>query len=158
MAVTLLSITAIFLSTACSQDADNPEAEILAYIAAGEAATQKRDVFAIKSMIADEYLDKKGRNQQNVVSITAGYFFRHKNIHTLTRVKQLTFPQPVHANLVLLVGLAGDPIGDFEHLLALRATIHRFEMQLVKQAGEWQLLSAQWRRASHDDFISSESL
>lgn len=105
-------------------------------------------------MITHEYLDEKGRNRQKIGSIVAGYFFRHKNIHTLTRVKQLTFPQPGRANLVLLVALAGDPIGDFEHLFALRATVHLFEMQLVEQAGEWQLLSAQWRRASRDDLLS----
>ncbi len=153
MAVTLFSITAIFLSTACSQSSDSPEQQILAYIAAGETAAQKRDIFAIKSMIADEYLDKKGRNRQKVVSIVAGYFFRHKNIHTLSRVKQLTFPRPGRAHLVLMVGLAGDPIGDFEHLFALQATVHLFDMQLVEQAGEWRLLSAQWRRASRDDFL-----
>jgi len=154
IAATLLWVAAIFLSTACSQNSDSPSDQIRAYIAAGEVATQARDTLAIRSMIAENYLDERGWKQQNIVSLVAGYFFRHKNIHTLTRIKNLTFPQPEHANLVLLVGLAGDPIGDFEHLLALRATIHLFDMQLVRQAGEWQLVSAQWRRATREDIFS----
>ena len=150
----LLCLVTLLFSTACSQSSDSPEEQIKAYIAAGETATQARDTLAMKSLIAKDYRDERNRKQQNIVALVAGYFLRHKNIHTLTRIKTLTFPQPDQADLVLLAGLAGDPIDGFEHLLALRATIHLFEMKLVQHEGEWLLQSVRWRRAKREDWVS----
>ncbi|MCF6280598.1 MAG: hypothetical protein L3J28_00055 [Candidatus Polarisedimenticolaceae bacterium] len=152
--VALLCIVTLLFITACSQNSDSPEDQIKAYIAAGEAATQARDTFAMKSLIAKDYRDERNRKQQNIVALVAGYFLRHKNIHTLTRIKKLTFSQPDQADLVLLAGLAGDPIEGFEHLLALRATIHLFEMKLVRYEGEWLLQSVRWRRAKREDWLA----
>lgn len=155
-AAVLLFAVAVLLLSACDRTSESPEDQIKAYVAAGETAARARDPLKIKSLIAENYLDHRGRNRQGLVALITGYFFRHKNIHTLTRIKKLTFPQSNRAELVLLAGIAGDPVGDFEHLLALRATIHLFELQLVREEDVWLLQSARWRRAKREELLSSE--
>ena len=152
----LLFAVVVLSLVACSQSNQSPEEQIKAYIAAAEVAVKERNLLTIQSMIAEGYYDTQGRNQKRIVSLTAGYFFRHKNIHLLTRIKKLTFPQPDQAKLTLLAGLAGDPVGDFEHLLSLRATIHLFNFHLIRQEERWLLQSSSWRRATGEDLLPSE--
>ena len=152
-AAALLLGVSVLLFSACSQTEDSSEAQIRAYITAGETAAKERNPLEIKSLIAEDYRDELGRNRQNLVSLATGYLLRNKNIHTLTHIRQLTFPQPDRAELVLAAGFAGEQVSDMETLLSLQATIYLFNLTLAKKDGDWQLASASWRRATSEDIF-----
>ena len=154
-AVALLLGVSVLLFSACSQTSDTPEEQIGAYITAAETAAKERDPLAIKSLIAQSYRDELGRNRQNLVSLATGYLLRNKNIHTLTHIRQLTFPQPDRAELVLVAGFAGEQVSDMETLLSLQATIYLFNLTLAKEDEDWRLTSASWRRATSEDIFRS---
>lgn len=152
-ATLLLLGFATLLFTACSQTDAPLEAQIEQYIASAETAAKERNPLALRALVAENYLDGHGRNQREVVSLAAGYLLRNRNIHTLTRIRHLAFPQPDEAELALLVGLAGEPVDDLETLISLQASIYLFELKLVKTDDNWLLERASWKRASGEDIF-----
>lgn len=138
----------------CGQPDKTPEQQIRGYIANGEQAVKERDLLQIKALISDHYQDARGRDKRALTSLVAGYLFRNKNIHILTRITDIQFPQPGLAEAVLLTGMAADPAGGFESLLAIRADIYVFKLKLVFQDEKWLLQHARWHRAKKEDLIS----
>jgi hypothetical protein len=151
MLVLLLGVTAF--NSACSSGQDNPEAQVRALLAQGEAAAEKKESGVLRQLISEKYSDSQGQDKKTVEAILRYYFLRNESIHLLTRVQQTSFPQPDIARVVVMVAMAGQPISNAEELERLRADLHRFEISLAREKGEWKVTRAEWRRADFADFL-----
>ncbi len=149
----LIGVLLICGLAACGGRPESPEARVRAWLKAGETAAEARELMALKEMISARYKDEAGRDRRAVVRILLGYFHRHGSIYLLMRVEGISFPEPGRARVVLYAAMAAEPIEGARSLTDMRADLHRFELELADEEGEWKLLSAAWRRAVAQDFI-----
>ena len=145
------------LLTACGGEEDTPESQVRRYLTEAEAVVEARKISAVRGLISERYSDRAKRTRRDLLRLIGGYFFRHKSIHLFTKVDHLQIREEGQAEVVLYVAMAGSPIEGIEQLPAIRADLHRFELELGQdEAGEWRLLSAGWRRATLEDFAPAE--
>lgn len=147
----LLSVASF--TGACSSERDSPEAQVRALLTRGEAAAEKKESGVLRQLISEKYSDSQGQDKKTVESVLRYYFLRNQSIHLFTRIRQIGFPQPDLAQADVMVAMAGQPIPDAEELERLRADLHRFEITLARENGEWKVIRAEWRRAEFADFL-----
>jgi hypothetical protein len=147
----LLSVA--FFTGACSSERDSPEAQVRALLAQGEAAAEKKESGVLRQLISEKYSDSQGQDKKAVEAMLRFYFLRNQSIHLFTRTRQISFPQPDLAQADVMVAMAGQPISDAEELERLRADLHRFEITLARENGQWKVMRAEWRRAEFADFL-----
>jgi hypothetical protein len=138
---------------ACSSERDSPEAQVRALLAQGEVAAEKKESAVLRQMISEKYSDSQGQDKKAVEAMLRYYFLRNQTIHLFTRIQQISFPQSDVAQAAVMVAMAGQPISGAEDLERLRADLHRFEITLARENGEWKVIRAEWRRAEFADFL-----
>ncbi|MET0116247.1 MAG: hypothetical protein ABW090_02370 [Sedimenticola sp.] len=148
----LLSLFAALLLFGCS-DGKTPEDRIREMLAAAEIAAEERSLLDFQKFIADDYSDGKGRGKRDVTRVAAGYFLRNKSVHILTQVKRIDLLDEHRARVELFAGMSSMPASRVDELLAIRADLHRFDLELEERNGEWLVISAKWRRAGREDFL-----
>jgi hypothetical protein len=147
----LLSVASF--TGACSSGRDSPEAQVRALLKQGEAAAENKESAVLRQMVSEKYADSQGQDKKAIDAILRYYFLRNQSIHLFTRIRQISFPRPDLAQADVMVAMAGQPITDTEQLEKIRADLHRFEISLARENGEWKVISAEWRRAEFADFL-----
>ncbi|MCP4995114.1 MAG: hypothetical protein GY934_15245, partial [Gammaproteobacteria bacterium] len=142
------------LVAGCSGDPETPEERIRAMIAAGESAVEERSLGDVKALISPGYRDVNHLDRRGVIRILAGYFLRNKSIHLLTQIDAIELPTPETARVRLYVAMAGQPVEGLQGLSNIRADLHRFDLDLKQEEGEWRVISGQWQRATKADFLN----
>lgn len=144
---TLLSL----LLMACNKSPTSAEDEIRLFIASGIEAAEQRKSGVLKDMMRDNYTDQKGYDKNQLVGLIRIYFLRNKSIYLFSKIKDIKITGNQNATVQLYVAMAGKQISDITLLSNYRASIYRFELQLIKPDDEWLLQSAKWARASATD-------
>lgn len=137
---------------ACGGPEQPPEARIKTLIAEGEQAAESRDISMLSGLVSDDYQDQRGYDRRTVLRIAQGTFLRNREIHLLTLVRNLQVDDAA-ASARVLVAMAGRPIESVEALINIRADLMRFDVELVREGGDWLVRSADWRRAELNDFL-----
>ena len=135
-----LSLTILFLSACGGEDASDPEAELRAWVARGETATEEKDRGDLLDLISESYADSRGNDRDGLGDILRVYFFRQDSIALLTSIDEITFYDDTAAQVLLTVGMAGTNSG----ALGFRADAYQFELELQKPEDEWTLIGARW--------------
>lgn len=135
----------------CNKQTSSPEDEIRQFIASGVQAAEQRNSATLKDMIEDRYADQQGYDKNQLVGLIRVYFLRNKSIYLLYKIKDIKITGNQNASVELFVAMAGKQISDITLLSNYRASIYRFELQLIKPDEEWLLESAKWARASATD-------
>jgi hypothetical protein len=135
-----LSLTILFLSACGGEDASDPEAELRAWVARGETATEEKDRGDLLDLISESYADSRGNDRDGLGDILRVYFFRQDSIALLTSIDEITFYDDTAAQVLLTVGMAGTNSG----ALGFRADAYQFELELQKAEDEWTLIGARW--------------
>ncbi|MCP4992188.1 MAG: hypothetical protein GY934_00155 [Gammaproteobacteria bacterium] len=104
-------------------------------------------------LISEEYKDTGGRSKKDLLRLLTAYILRHKSIHLLIQINQITFPGPQTSQVILYAAMAGRPINENTKLLSLSADLHRFDLKLKEEESTWRLISGEWRRASQSDLF-----
>ncbi len=143
----------IFAMTGCSDRPDTPEQRVRDYIAEGETAVEAREIMDVMLLISEEYKDTDGRSKKDLLRLLTVYILRHKSIHLLIQINQITFPGPQTSQVSLYAAMAGRPIKENTQLLSLSADLHRFDLKLKEEEGTWRLISGEWRRARQSDLL-----
>ncbi|WP_096361160.1 hypothetical protein [Sulfuricaulis limicola] len=151
--VLILVLSISIFNGACSSERDSPEAQVRALLAQGEAAAEKKESGVLRQMVSEKYADSQGQDKKAIDAILRYYFLRNQSIHLFTRIRLINFPQPGVAQADVMVAMAGQPISGAEELERLRADLHRFEITLARENGEWKVIRAEWRRAEFADFL-----
>lgn len=138
------------LLQACSDDEISREDEIKQVIESGIKAAENRSSSDLAELIDENYLDQKSLNKERLTKLVRLYFFRHKNIYLFTKLDGIEFLADNEALVTLRVAMAGSVISDPSMLSSLRATVYKFELELVKKDA-WLLKRAKWQHASLSD-------
>ncbi len=147
-----LGAVALLLAV-CSGEDSSPEATVRRTLVAIESAARARDLSGLAEHISEAYADERGNDRQAVRQIAAFHLLRHQSVHTLTRIRSVTFEEPEQARVEALVAMAGTAIPDADVLASVRADLYRFDVTLrEEQPGTWRVLAARWWPAALDDF------
>jgi hypothetical protein len=147
-------LSAILLS-GCSHDAElSPEQQIEAFLDRAEAAVESRSLAQSTALIADNYHDENGRGLREMKRLLMGYFLRHKTIHILKKIDQISLADEGVARVVLYAGMVGSQVEILDDFSQWRGDLVRLEIDLVLEDGDqWRLLRADWRRASRGELF-----
>jgi len=140
-----------FLVSACGggQDAGpahDPEAELRAWVATGEARAEEKDRSGLLEMIAESYADGRGNDRKKIGDMLRVFFLRQHTVALLTNIDEINLMGDTAAQLVVTVGMAGT--GD--SALGVRANAYNFEFELEKPGDDWLLIGARWGRVGRD--------
>lgn len=150
--IILLFVLICLFLYGCGKD-EPLEEQIKAYVTAGELAAESRDIGGIKDLISEQYTDEHGRTRRDIVAVTMRYFYANRDIHLLTRIKELTFLSDNKALLHLYVAMSGKDVDDADSLLNVQADLYRFDLELAREGGDWKLIRAEWHSAIRNDFF-----
>jgi hypothetical protein len=135
-------VAAAWLLAACGPGA-TPEDEIRALIGEAETAAEARDAGALRGLIADDYRGGDGRGADEIRRYLHGYLIAHQSIRLITRIDAIELEGKEIARAQVTVGMLGresDSTWDFA------ADIHRFDLRLAREDGEWRVTRAGWQR------------
>jgi hypothetical protein len=104
-----LAALTLFVVT-CREEDSSPEAAVRRTLAAIEAAARAKDLSAIVEHVSEAYADDRGNDRQAVRQIAAFHLLRNQSVHTLTRIRSVSFPDPGLADAEALVAMAGTAI------------------------------------------------
>ncbi len=148
----LSSLVAVCLA-ACGREPETlPEAEIRAFVAGAEAAAEERNMSALRALIAKDYADAQGYDRKTIENMMRLHVLRNRSLHVLTRIDSIQFLEPERALVVVMAALAGQSVTRIDELVNLDADLFRFELELARNNGDWQVRHAGWKRAQLADF------
>jgi len=150
IAILALVLSMTLLLNACTNDELSREDEIELTIAAAIEAAENRSANDLSELIEEQYRDEKGLNKSQLIKLVRLYFFRHKNIYLFSKLGDIDFSAENQASVTLHVAMAGSAISDITALASLRASMHRFDLELIKHE-QWLVRSATWYPASIGD-------
>lgn len=136
----LFTFGVIVTLAACGDPPTAPEEELRAWVAAGTAAAEAKERRELVGMVSSSYADARGNERDDLDNVLRAYFFRQHKIGLLTHIEEITVYDDTAAKIVLTVGMAGTSEG----VLGFDADAYRFEMEVEKASGEWQLIAARW--------------
>lgn len=143
--LTTALITASALSlVACSVE-DSPEQQVRTAIAEIELAAEARDTSDVLEWLDPAYQDAHGNDVQEVQRLLRGYFLTNQSIHLLTRIEEMSFPHPDEARVTVRVAMVGRE-ADASNAWNLAGDLHRFELALISEGGQWRVTWARWQR------------
>ena len=88
-----------------------------------------------------------------MIGLLGGYFLRNRSIHLLVQIARIELPDPQRASVTLYAAMAGKPIAGVDALLALRAGLYRFDLELTRETDEWRVSNSRWQPATREDFL-----
>jgi len=124
------------------------EAEIRALLAEAAEAAEARDVGFFGDVIGDAYRDTRGNDREQLLLAIRGYFIANQRIDAASRIDEVVLEGADAARAVVhagLLGRAGVNLSD-----GVNADLYRFDLELVNDGGEWQIIGAKWARALGD--------
>lgn len=150
----LVVLVAGMLFTACSRQRENPEEQIRSLVRNAAVAAEQKDLGTLREIISDTYADDQGQNKRAVEGLLRVQFLRNQSVHLFTRIESVTLPQPDRGRAVVLVAMGGVPIASEADLPGIRADLHRFEIDVVREDKTWRVQRATWYRAELADFLT----
>lgn len=142
-AALLIAASTLMLSGCGSED--SPEQQVRTAIAEIELAAEARDTSEVVEWLDPAYRDAHGNGIEDVRRLLRGYFLTNQSVHLLTRIEELSFPHPDEARVTLRVAMVGRE-ADAASAWNLAGDLHRFELALVSDAGQWRVSWARWQR------------
>jgi protein-disulfide isomerase-like protein with CxxC motif len=122
------------------------EAEIRALFAAAEEAAEARDAGFFGDIVGESYRDSRGSDRAELLRTLRGYFIVNQRIDVVSRIDENVLEGRDAARAVVHAGMLGQR-SDAELLAGVNADLYRFEIELVNDDGEWQIIGANWDRA-----------
>jgi len=144
----------IALVASCGGAPQTPEDQVRALIQQATAAAEDRSVGKLRALISARYADEQQRDKRAIEALLRFHFLRNTSIHLFTRVPSVTLTDLDHAQATVFVAMAGVPIASVDDLPALRADLHHFELEFVREENTWRLQRAAWQRAEPAEFVT----
>jgi hypothetical protein len=139
-------IATAIAALAAGCEVGDPEAEIRALLAAAEQAAEARDVAFFGGALGAGYRDTRGNDRDELLRALRGYFIANQRVEIVSRVDEIELIGEDAARAVVHAGMLGRPTGA-AILDGVDADLHRFELELVHDGGDWQIIGADVRRA-----------
>jgi len=133
------ALAAVLLAGACAEPS-TPEAELRALVAEAEEAAERKARRALMNRVSAGYSDARGNDRADIDRLLRLIFLRQRSVGLLVDVDSVDVFGEDAAEMVLTVGMAATN----DRLLGFSADAYRFELELVKDGGEWQVIGARW--------------
>ena len=146
-AIRLVALSLATLAAGCGTA--DPEAEIRALLSAAEQAAEARDTGFFRDLIGSAYRDSRGHDRDQLVNLLRGLFIANQRVEIVSRVDAVQLEGTDAARAVVHAGMLGQRAGA-ELLGGMNADLYRFELELVNDDGEWQIIGATWDRGVGD--------
>jgi hypothetical protein len=146
-AVRLVALSLAVLGAGCGTA--DPDAEIRAVLAAAEQAAEARDTGFFRDLIGSGYRDSRGNDRDQLINLLRGVFIANQRVEIVSRIDTVALEGADAARAVVHAGMLGQRSGA-ELLGGMNADLYRFELELVNNDGEWQIIGATWGRAVGD--------
>ena len=139
LSLALLSLSGSLL-LACGGPDGTSEAALRAWVVEAQALAEEKKRRPLVDFISPDYGDARGNEREDIENMLRLYFLRQHNIKLLTTVDEIRLYDDSAAEVDLTVGMAATNDG----VLGFSADAYRFEMELVRDGGDWSLISARW--------------
>ena len=124
------------------------EAEIRALLGEAAEAAEARDVGFFGDVIGDAYRDTRGNDREQLITCDSRVLHREPTHRVASRIDEVVLEGADAARAVVhagWLGRAGANLSD-----GVNADLYRFDLELVNDGGEWQIIGAKWARALGD--------
>ncbi len=147
----VLFTLALLLAAGCSKKKPREQATRDA-VTALQDACNKKDLSAIKALLAPNYSDARGNTRKGVIRMLQLRFLRQGSVHSAVRIADLSFPSKnaATAELLVVVGATGNE--DDALFENLRGDMFKVTLDL-RYDDDWKISGASWRRASTHDLL-----
>ena len=149
----VLGLMAALPLAGCRGERQTPEQQIRTLIESAAVAAEQKDLGTLRDLLSDRYADDQGQDKRAVEGLLRLHFLRNDSVHLYTRIRSVNLPQPDRAQATVLVAMAGVPIKTAAELPALRADLHRFDIDFALEDKHWRVQRAAWQRAEPGDFL-----
>jgi hypothetical protein len=139
-------VAASWLALVAGCAASDPEAEIRALLAEVEEAAEARDHGFFADVLAASYRDAQGNDREQALRAVRGYFIANQRVEIVSRIDEVALEGADAARAVVHAGMLGRRAGA-SLAGGLDADLYRFELELVKDGGNWRIIGARWNRA-----------
>lgn len=136
----------------CSAEIDS-ETQFRNTLTIMEKAIENRHIDTFMDYIDPDYSDSQSRDRLDVQRIAQLHVLRNKNLHLFKHITELNLIEEESAYLEILVAIAAKPIESAESLISMRAELMQFQVSFQYQDDFWKVISAEWSRASANDFF-----
>lgn len=133
------ALAAVALAVACTEPS-SPEAELEALVRAAEEAAERKARRELLAKVSPGYSDARGNDRTDIDRLLRLVFLRQKSVGLLVDIDSLEVFGEDAAEMILTVGMAATN----NRPLGFSADAYRFELELVKEGGDWQVIGARW--------------
>jgi hypothetical protein len=138
------TLSALLVAAAGGCGSDDPQAELRNLIAAAETAAEARETGFFRDTISASYADRRGLRRDDVISMIRGVFLTNATVEVMSRIETIELAGTDAAKVRLQAALVGKREG--ASLLDVDGDLYRIELELVKESGDWRIISADWER------------
>ena len=118
-----------------------PEDEVRALVNEAETAAEERNAAALRSLVADDYRDTRGRDAAEIRNFLHAWLIAHPSVNLITRIDSIELEGTELARVKVTLGMLGrEANSDSDWDLA--ADIERFDIRLARDGGEWRVIGA----------------
>lgn len=142
-ALRLVFATCAALAAGCGSS--DPEAAIRTLLADAEQAAEERDTGFFRAVIGTAYRDSRGNDRDQVINLLRGLFVANQRVEIVSRIDSVELLGADAARAVVHAGMVGQRAGA-NVLGGLNADLYRFELELVNEGGDWQIIGATMAR------------
>jgi hypothetical protein len=138
------TLSAVLGAAAVGCGSDDPEAELRDLIAQAEIAAEARDTGFFRDTISASYADRRGQRRDDVINVIRGIFLTNATVEVVNRIEAIELAGTDAAKVKLQAALVGKREG--AALLDVDGDLYRIELELVREGGDWRVISADWER------------
>jgi hypothetical protein len=138
----LMPVVACIVIAGCART--DAETEIRDFLDGAEAAAEERRTGFFRNALSDNYVDRSGRRKDMLVDQIRGYFFVNQSIELIKYVDRVELDGETAADVTVRMAV----LGGRNALTELDADFYRIDLELERIGGDWQIIGADWGRAS----------
>jgi hypothetical protein len=120
----------------------DPEAEVRELIAKAESAAEARDTGFFRDTISASYADRRGQSRDDVINVIRGVFITNASVEVISRIHTIELAGADAATVKMQAALVGKREG--ASLLDVDGDLYDIELELVRDSGDWRVISADW--------------
>src|SRR5690606_18771779 len=98
-----------------------------------------------RAVIGTAYRDSRGNDRDQVINLLRGLFVANQRVEIVSRIDSVELLGADAARAVVHAGMVGQRAGA-NVLGGLNADLYRFELELVNEGGDWQIIGATMAR------------